>query len=127
MSPLIHVKEHASLSQSYLAEAASSIENGLAPEAGEALCKSISEGIRAVAASRGLNLRSEGSVWDYASVLAAGIDDTRAFPRAFYYTYLLYSDAYEGHLTLESWRPLYKNTADGVADLLSMASRDGGQ
>ena len=127
MSPLSHLEEYVSFSRSYLVQAAASIENGLAAAAGETLWKSITQSIKAVAARRGLNLRSESAIWDYAGVLAAGAGNTSAFPLAFHHAYLLNNDAYEGQLTPAYWLLLYENVAAGVTELLDMASQGAGR
>ena len=128
MSPVIHLEEYVAFSRSYLAQAANSLQHGLATEAGEALWRSISKGIKAVAVGRGLNLRSQSAIWDYADVLAAGRGNARALPLASQHAYLLYNGAYrEPELTMAYWLLVYETVAAGVTELLDTACRGAGR
>ncbi len=110
-------------SRSYLRDSASSLEEGRVDTAGELLWKSMEAAVKAVAASRGLSLRSESNVWNYAAVLEESMDQRGSFQAAFHGAYSLWAhDSWYG-LTPEQWHLLRENIASGVEELLDLASR----
>ena len=59
------------------------LEDGQVENAIQAVWNSMEEAVKAVAASRGLNLRSEASVWNYASALVEDAGDPQSLRHRF--------------------------------------------
>ena len=117
------VGKHIELSRSYLQEASALLQAGQTPRVGHLLLNSMEEALKAVAASRGLNLRSESNTWDFATALASTMDDGSPVATAFNDAYFLYTDPYGYNLNHGQIQLLHEGIAAGVRELLDMAAR----
>ena len=115
-------EEHINRSRSYLGDAESSLQDGQIEAAGPSLWRSMEEAVKAVAASRGLKLRSETNVWNYATALAEIMGDESQFALAFRYAYHVYVDSYGYGLALSDSPSLHEYIAAGVRELLDLAA-----
>lgn len=117
------VKEYISRSQSYLQDAENSLQEGWVEIASQCLQRSLEEALKAVAASRGLNLRSDLNIWNYASALAESMGDDSLFAITLPAARFVYVDSYGYSLTPEEWQLFHGSIAAGVRELLDMATR----
>ena len=98
------------------------LEDGQVEMAIQAVWNSMEEAVKAVAASRGLNLRSEASVWNYAGALAEDAGDRSPVAIAFRSASLLYADSDSYELTMGDLIAVHGNITAGIRDLLHRAS-----
>ena len=94
------VGKHKSQSIHYYENALRFIEAGDAEKASEFLWGSVSQAIKAVAMSRGIELRSHRRIRDYAIELAKSLQD-ESIRQAFISAQSLHSNFYESGLLLE--------------------------
>lgn len=103
----------------YLENAFGYMEAGDAEKAGEFLWGSMAEALKAVAASRGLELRKHWDIGDYARQLARELGDTSIYD-AFGHASYLHSNFYEAGLRMEEVRIFAEDIRKAVGKLLSL-------
>jgi uncharacterized protein (UPF0332 family) len=84
----------------YLDNAFRFIAEGDVAKASEFLWGSMAEAVKAVAAMKGISLRSHRAIWDYANDMAKELDDPSVF-NAFRAAHSLHSNFYETELRVE--------------------------
>lgn len=103
----------------YLDNAARSLRAGEAAKAGEFLWGSLAEAFKAVAASKGMQLRSHRDIGDYARRLARDLGDD-SIPSLYGAASHLHSNFYEAELRMEDVVPLVERIRGLVRMLLSL-------
>ena len=116
------VDEHITRSRTQLGDAEEFLDEGRVGKAAPLLWDSLEEALKAVAASRGLHLRSEANVSNFASALAETMGESSPFVVAFREAYFLYVDSFGYQLTVAQWQLIREHVAAGVAELLDLAS-----
>ena len=107
----------------YLDNAYASLEQGEVEKAGEFLWGSMAQAVKAVAASRGVQLRSHGAVRDYAIVLARDNRDL-ALREAFVEAISLHQNFYESGLTREIVLDYGERIRPAIGRLLRLIPRE---
>lgn len=107
----------------YLNNAFASIEAGEAEKAGEFLWGSIAEALKAVAASKGMELESHAKLWRYAQALAKEMGD-KAIYNVFALASSLHKNFYESGLDLKDVSIQAQDIKAMVEKLLGLISED---
>ena len=94
------IEKHRAQSIHYLENAFSSIQAGNAGKAGEFLWGSMAQALKAVAASKGRELRTHWDITDYAKALAKELGDKDLID-SFGHASYLHSNFYEADLRVE--------------------------
>ncbi len=110
-------------SRHYLENAYVSLERGEVEKAGEFLWGSMAQAIKAVAAFKGVELRSHGAVRDFAMVLAKDNRDP-ALREAFAEANSLHQNFYESGLTREIVLEYGERIRPAVGRVLSLIPRE---
>ncbi|MBI4304254.1 MAG: hypothetical protein HY665_07975 [Chloroflexi bacterium] len=97
------VEKYVAQSLRYLRNASKSIDDGNADKASEFLWGSMAQALKAVAASRGIQLRNHRQIWDFAEGSAKELED-RSIYDAFLHANYLHSNFYEAELELKDVR-----------------------
>lgn len=114
------LQKYASQSIRYLENALKSIAQSDFDKASEFLWGSIAEALKAVAAKKGLTLRTHGELWDYARGLAKELGD-RSIYDGFFKANSLHSNFYESKLSPQDVVAVAESVRDTVGKLLKLA------
>ncbi|NQT47508.1 MAG: hypothetical protein HQ578_00880 [Chloroflexi bacterium] len=118
------VERHKAQSVHYLENAFHFIEAGDAEKASEFLWGGMAQAIKAVAASKGIWLRSHRHLRDYALELTKELQD-ESIKNTFYHAQSLHSNFYETGLLMEDVAMLAEDVRAEVAKLLSLIPEEG--
>ena len=115
------VERYHGQSQHYYENALKFLQEGEPQKAAEFLWGTMAETFKAIAASRGRELRTHREIWDYAREVAKELNDESIW-FGFKAAHSLHSDFYEAGLTLDDvkleWETLIRPTLDKLTSLL---------
>jgi hypothetical protein len=119
-------QKHERQSIHYLENAFKSLEVGNSEKASEFLWGSMTQALKAVAASKEIRLKSHRQIWDYARELSKSLNDKDIFD-TFLHANSLHSNFYESELTVEDVATIADGIKSTVAKLLELIpkSEDG--
>ena len=117
------VKKYKTQSLHYLENAFSYIEAGDAEKAGEFLWGSMAEALKAVAASKGVELKAHWEIGDCARKLAKELEDEDIF-HAYGHASYLHSNFYEAGLRIEDVQIYAEDIRKTVGELLSLIPQE---
>ena len=121
----LSANEHNTGSRSSLQAAQTSIRQGDIELAFQFLLKSTFEALKAVAAARGLKLRSDASIWDFGEALASDWRNQGVFSSAFPVARFAFLDSFGGYsFTFEELQAYHEYIAAGVKELQTMAAAE---
>ncbi len=115
------VEQHTNDALISLQAAETALQQGQPEVSGRHLLHSLMDALKAVASSRGLNLRSEANVWNYAEALATGWTNPPAFSAVYPVARFLFVDSSGYGFTLEQLHSHMEYIAPGVRELLDLA------
>ena len=118
------VEKHKAQSIHYLENAFRFIEAGDAEKASEFLWGSMAQAIKAVASSKGIQLKSHRKLWEYTIELARDRQDAD-IKNTFDKAQSLHSNFYETGLLMEDVAMSAENVRATVAKLLSLIPKEG--
>lgn len=117
--------DHNTESKSSLQAAQASILQGDIELAFQYLLKSTVEALRAIAAARDLNLRSDAGIWNFGEALATDWRNTGVFSSVLPVARFAFLDSFGGYsFTFEELRAYHDYIAEGVKELQTMASAE---
>ncbi len=112
------VEKYVRQSHNYLRNASNFIDAANPEKAGEFLWGSMAQALKALAASRGIHLRTHSRIWDYVDGLAKELEDKSIYD-AFVKANHLHTNFYESELELKDVRIMAEDIRLTVGKLLS--------
>ena len=118
------LEKHKAQSVHYLENAYKFIDAGDSEKASEFLWGSMAQAIKAVAATKGVTLKSHRLLWDYAESLSKELEDKSIFD-SFFHANSLHSNFYECELELKDVIRVADDVRMTVGKLLQLISQEG--
>jgi hypothetical protein len=112
------VKKYAGQSQHYLLNASKFIDAGDSEKASEFLWGSLAEALKALALSRGIQLKKHWEIWNYVENLTKELEDKSIYD-AFRHAHDLHINFYESGIELRGVRRMAEDIRMTVDKLLS--------
>ncbi|KPV62284.1 MAG: Archaeal PaREP1/PaREP8 family protein [Candidatus Bathyarchaeota archaeon BA1] len=116
------VKHHLELNRKYLSEGESLLAKGDPVQASEKLWGAAAEMVKAVAADRGMELRTHADLWMFITKLRDELNDPE-ITRLFSIAGMLHQNFYEASMTLEAVRDSAESIKQFINKLERLAAR----
>ena len=117
------VKKYAGQSRHYLLNASKFIDAGDSEKASEFLWGSLAEAIKAVALSKGFQLKKHGEIWTYVENLTKELEDKSIY-NAFRHAHDLHINFYESDIELRGVRRMAADIKIVQGKLLQLIPRE---